>query len=705
MDFAAACEAASEGRLEQLRDMLERARSASSDRSLPGLMPRAGRSPLVLAAQRGRVGVVRYLLDAYASSRAFVDQTATAEFDSSSLHRCTALAVAAIGGHAEVVSLLLAHGASTELADCLSCTPLCEAVFHNRAEVARRLLASGADAHAANTFGFGPLHVAVTRGSVALTTLLLEHGARPGQTAPGGYTALHLAAYSGYPSVVKCLLEWGASPLFPDPPDPARSRSPLLLPAEDDYTPCPLFLAAAKRHRSVVALLRGLPSCPPSCAADASKLLGVAAAELPGSERHWESWRDACRLHREDDSGRGDEAALPCYYRHSSSRGDAELLPRAQSLLEKMRARGLSEFATPEACEALRRSKSRLGVLRQCLLVAERCMGGWSRLMPGLLTAAAEAACAEGRLEEAAELVWAGVCTSEAEWLGDLKSGTILPRTVAGNLLCLVRKPVAAVLVFLINSNFAVRIADYVASATRITEAVLARDREIRAEYGCPLESGPAALEAVLLLLNVWLFHVDQAPGAGPGLEGGTESCESVGRQLVADYLLPGPGGETPLLEVALRPVDRFSEVESASAAVEGGLRRYVRWSRASVLLEALLQWGGGRGLNAPSRPHGNRPLHLAAEQRPTDAEVISLLLAHGAHPDAVNDEGKTAADLLPETSPTRALLAPASPLPLACQASRCVLATGLDYASSDRVPPRLKELIRLHEPLMTSPK
>jgi len=78
--------------------------------------------------------------------------------------------------------------------------------------------------------------------------------------------------------------------------------------------------------------------------------------------------------------------------------------------------------------------------------------------------------------------------------------------------------------------------------------------------------------------------------------------------------------------------------------------------------------------------------------------ELISLFLEFGAHVDAVNREGSSAAEMAGERNaePIQWILLDL-PLPLTCQASRTVVATEIPYELFD-LPLHIKNFIKLHD-------
>ena len=212
--------------------------------------------------------------------------------DESGESGATPLNVAAAKGHAEVVQLLLAHGADRTKRSRWGVTPLeaavrgghqnvagvllegapaamtgtllYEAALKNQRDIADLLLRKGANANARDKSGATPLHAAALKGNLAVAELLLSRGAEVDPRDGDGLTPLHNAALTGNAGMAALLLDKGAD-------REARDR-------ETGATP--LFQAAAWGRKAVVDLLlqRGAD-------VNAKNLVGVspvAAAEKNG---------------------------------------------------------------------------------------------------------------------------------------------------------------------------------------------------------------------------------------------------------------------------------------------------------------------------------------------------------------------------------------------------------------------------------------
>ena len=119
----------------------------------------------------------------------------------------TPLHWAAYQNDAELVKVLLAHGAKPDVDNSLGSAPLAEAVKVANAEIVGLLLKAGANVDAANADGETALMLASRNGIVPIAQLLLRHGANVNaREAWRGQTALMWAAAEKQPEIVELLL-------------------------------------------------------------------------------------------------------------------------------------------------------------------------------------------------------------------------------------------------------------------------------------------------------------------------------------------------------------------------------------------------------------------------------------------------------------------------------------------------------------------
>lgn len=146
------------------------------------------------ASRRGCPDTVAVLLDAGAKLDAF------------KAGDWTALMIACASGFAEVVRLLLQHGADVTLKNRLG-----ECAIHlaarQCAECLTLVLQCGADVHAVTKNGRSALHYAARAGRMECIERLLRAGADVAHRENGGMLAIHEAAASGQTSVVKYLMD------------------------------------------------------------------------------------------------------------------------------------------------------------------------------------------------------------------------------------------------------------------------------------------------------------------------------------------------------------------------------------------------------------------------------------------------------------------------------------------------------------------
>ena len=178
------------------------------------LNPQARADALQWAAVGGHTDIVTILLDN------------VVPIDAANPHGKTALMQAASYGHTIVMRLLLERGANPNVADHNDRTALLASVHsstrRNR-EAVELLLAHGAQANVRSRSGWTPLMLACLWGDAEVVALLLQHGADPAaftdaeimarEEGCSTTNALMLAVGNGHIEAVKLLLQYGADPL------------------------------------------------------------------------------------------------------------------------------------------------------------------------------------------------------------------------------------------------------------------------------------------------------------------------------------------------------------------------------------------------------------------------------------------------------------------------------------------------------------
>jgi len=153
-----------------------------------------------VAASRGLLGFTRHLLEKDAELEARNEQGATP------------LAYAAMGGHVEILNLLLDRGANPDPAKSGEISPLITTCWENHVDCARILLGNKADANHIAYRNNTPIIYAAERSSPEMLRLLIDYGAIVDHINDAGETALVKAATGGHADRVEVLLAAKADP-------------------------------------------------------------------------------------------------------------------------------------------------------------------------------------------------------------------------------------------------------------------------------------------------------------------------------------------------------------------------------------------------------------------------------------------------------------------------------------------------------------
>lgn len=152
---------------------------------------------LVLAAQRGLVGVVELLLEKGADV-------------SESMRSQAPILSAAFFGHSRVLQLLIDNGADVDAIKSDGQTVLHTAAEFGYEKAVQLLLEVGADVDKQNGAGLTALYWATLGGHLTVVRLLILYGADLERKYSNAESALHIAASQGHESIVLLLLEAGA---------------------------------------------------------------------------------------------------------------------------------------------------------------------------------------------------------------------------------------------------------------------------------------------------------------------------------------------------------------------------------------------------------------------------------------------------------------------------------------------------------------
>eukprot|EP01055_Gregarina_sp_Pseudo9_P000278 Gregarina_sp_Pseudo_9__277@NODE_1178_length_1811_cov_119_061512_g1104_i0_p1_GENE_NODE_1178_length_1811_cov_119_061512_g1104_i0NODE_1178_length_1811_cov_119_061512_g1104_i0_p1_ORF_typecomplete_len384_score101_75Ank_2/PF12796_7/8_7e05Ank_2/PF12796_7/4_6e16Ank_2/PF12796_7/2_2e23Ank_2/PF12796_7/1_6e10Ank_4/PF13637_6/0_0036Ank_4/PF13637_6/2_7e15Ank_4/PF13637_6/9_6e17Ank_4/PF13637_6/0_0029Ank_5/PF13857_6/0_0022Ank_5/PF13857_6/4e06Ank_5/PF13857_6/1_1e10Ank_5/PF13857_6/5_1e13Ank/PF00023_30/0_051Ank/PF00 len=153
--------------------------------------PQQGLTPLHFAVQERQYDVVNELLLSVENSDEARRELASSA--GATLNSYAPIHIAAIRGDCDIISLLLANGASPNATSKLSATPLHLAASKGHTAACKLLLENGSNVNAATKTGNTALMSAVHNKNLEMVNLLVGFGANPKITTQSGLNALGLA--------------------------------------------------------------------------------------------------------------------------------------------------------------------------------------------------------------------------------------------------------------------------------------------------------------------------------------------------------------------------------------------------------------------------------------------------------------------------------------------------------------------------------
>lgn len=159
-----------------------------------------GRSPMMVAAMYGRVGIMQQFIQF------------EAEINSADLGGMTALHYACAQGELAAVTELLRHGADVNcMENTAHASPLYLAVIQGHLDIVMQLIHYGAEVRCHTCDHTTSLHAAAYGGNIKIAKELIIRQVSVADTRDGGATPLHIAAEEGHVEMVVYLISQGAS--------------------------------------------------------------------------------------------------------------------------------------------------------------------------------------------------------------------------------------------------------------------------------------------------------------------------------------------------------------------------------------------------------------------------------------------------------------------------------------------------------------
>ena len=707
-EYSTVCELAKSGRTRELKKFLSKtlhqsnkkiglATFAPDPRNLNHVVRRL--SPLSYSAMGGNLDAVNLFLTTY--RRAVVINPGAERCKGDPLAEKEArhdhpLYWACLNGHLEVAKALVEANADVNLPNCMLATPLHAAATFGRIQMIDYLLKKGANVNALDIFNATPLIHAVKSGHLKVVEFLISKMADTSVVTIEGYTIMHVAARNGHQEIIAQLLRRGIDPMFATPP---MQHSP-----ENNYIPCPLYLAAACGHHEVHNIMVTRCKCPYGVESDSLMLLSVGlrpflyycvnrkdihihGVKLPkkGTPEH---------KHMDDR-----EIMNECWLSGLAIRKQHNLLEAVEEILKP----------TPP-------NPGDVGSYNiwkyfdwdfKCL---QRGLGIGHPIIASILFDASSSGLKDWghsfRFKLLRDLI--GNWVREMDDRSFYRDPTHVQMLIENMLNRIFHWFMSTV------KPYREQAIKYVEVSLQLLDTLM----RLRQYHICEADSLQSILSLLLYMMGAWILveYLPKIETKSVDNFIASESCERIGKDFVTKHLNSLEG--TSLLHMALNDCRLVRTVTSRGGGTiyfnhydahgMGGFpyrptpSSFSREIHSGLLVRALLRWGAEAAIDVFDW-NGQRPLHLAVlltdlqvSHTNTDPDVIAPLVAAGAHLDYTNKQGKTPLDLCTSVG-TRELLAPQGPRKLTCLACSKIIEEKIEYDNLP-IPQRVKKLISSHQ-------
>lgn len=614
-----------------------------------------GGTPLLIAARRGHLDVVEYLVDNCGAS---VEASGSVHFDGETIEGAPPLWAASAAGHLAVVRSLLRRGASVNRTTRTNSTPLRAACFDGHLDVVRYLVGEHkADLEVANRHGHTCLMISCYKGHREIARYLLERGAQVNRRSAKGNTALHDCAESGSLEILQLLLGCHA-----------RME-------RDGYGMTPLLAASVTGHTNIVEYL--IQEQPGHGQLSGTELPGEGSSQMAGNHcstpEEAEPYESCCPTSREAavealellgatyvDKKRDLLGALKHWRRAMELRhqgGDYLPKPEPQQLV--LAYDYSREVSTPQELEALITDPDEMRM--QALLIRERILGPSHPDTSYYIRYRGAVYADSGNFERCIRL-WKYALDMQQNNLEPLSPMTASSFLSFAELFSYVLQDRSA------KGNLGMQLgfADLM--------GVLSKGvREVERALQLPKEPGDSAqfTKAIAIILHL-LYLLEKVEC--------TPSQEHLKHQTVYRLLKCAPRGKN-----GFTPLHMAVDKETTNVG-----RYRVGIFPSLQVVKVLLDCGA----DPDSRDFDNNtPLHVAAQNN--CPAIMDALIEAGAHMDATNAFKKTAYELLDSKLLAKSTMQPFNYVTLQCLAARALDRNKVPYKGF--IPEELEAFIQLH--------